>query len=161
MLSQTSCRENFMTALSTLYEQNFSLWLNNHIQLLKEAKFNELDLDHLIDELESMGKRDKRELVSRFIILIAHLLKWQYQTDKQSTSWRSSIIEQRKKIAYLLKNEPGLKPYILEAIENAYPEAVDLAAEETELPLSVFPSICPYSKEQLLEKFYPTTELLH
>lgn len=146
-----------MTTLSILYEQDFSLWLKSHIGLLKEAKFNELDIDHLIDELESMGKRDKRELVSRFIILIAHLLKWQYQYEKQSTSWRSSIIEQRKKIAYLLKNEPGLKPYIPEAIDNAYADAVDLASEETELPLSTFPTICPYSQQQLLDKFYPET----
>ena len=148
-----------MTALNILYEQNYPSWLSHHVQLLKEAKFDELDIEHLIDELESMGKRDKRELVSRFIILIAHLLKWEYQSDKQSASWRSSIIEQRKKIAYLLKNEPSLKPYIPEAIENAYFDAVDLAAEETELPFSVFPDVCPYSQEQLLDKFYPTTGL--
>jgi hypothetical protein len=144
-----------MTTLNTLYEQDFSFWLNSNIQLLKEARFNELDIEHLIDELESMGKRDKRELVSRFIILIAHLLKWQYQTDKQSTSWRCSIIEQRKKIAHLLKNEPSLKTYISEAIENAYPDAVDLASEETELPLSVFPTHCPYTQQHILDKFYP------
>ena len=144
-----------MTTLNTLYEQDFSLWLQSQISLLKEAKFNELDSEHLIDELESMGKRDKRELVSRFIILIAHLLTWQYQTHKQSNNWRSSIIEQRKKIEYLLKNEPSLKSYINEAINSAYIDAVDLAAEETELPLSVFPSICPYNEQQLLGKFYP------
>ncbi len=144
-----------MTTLNTLYKQDFSLWLQSQISLLKEAKFNELDSEHLIDELESMGKRDKRELVSRFIILIAHLLTWQYQTHKQSNSWRSSIIEQRKKIEYLLKNEPSLKSYINEAINSAYIDAVDLAAEETELPLSVFPSICPYNEQQLLGKFYP------
>ena len=144
-----------MTTLNTLYEQDFSLWLQSQIMLLKEAKFDELDSEHLIDELESMGKRDKRELVSRFIILIAHLLKWHYQTDKQSNSWRSSIIEQRKKIEYLLKNEPSLKAYINEAINNAYTDAVDLAVEETELPSSVFPSVCPYNEQQLLGKFYP------
>jgi len=141
--------------IKTLYEQDFHSWIQCHIALLKESKFSDLDIDNLIEELEGMGKRDKRELVSRFIILIAHLLKWQYQAEMQSNSWRFSIIEQRKKIEYLLKNEPGLKAYVAEAIIEAYPDAVDLAVEETELPLSLFPGSCPYTVQQLLTRFYP------
>ncbi|MDP2902784.1 MAG: DUF29 domain-containing protein, partial [Methylovulum sp.] len=77
------------------------------------------------------------------------------QTEMRSNSWRCSIIEQRKKIEYLLKNEPSLKSYIAEAITIAYPDAIDLAAEETELPLSLFPTTCPYTEQQLLTKFLP------
>ncbi len=141
--------------IKTLYEQDFHLWAQHHITLLKESKFSDIDIENLIGELESMGKRDKRELASRLIILIAHLLKWQYQADMQSNSWRVPIIEQRKKIEYLLKNEPRLKGYMAEAITKAYPDAVDLAAEETELPVSLFPKSCPYAEQQLLTKFYP------
>ncbi len=141
--------------VKALYEQDFHSWIQHHITLLKESKFSDLDIDNLIEELEGMGKRDKRELVSRFIILMAHLLKWQYQTEMRSNSWRFSIIEQRKKIEYLLKNEPSLKSYIAEAIAKAYPDAIDLAAEETELPLSLFPTTCPYTEQQLLTKFFP------
>lgn len=82
--------------IKALYEQDFHSWIQHHITLLKDLKFSDIDIDHLIEELEGMGKRAKRELVSRFIILIAHLLKWQYQAEMRGNSWRFSIIEQRK-----------------------------------------------------------------
>lgn len=136
--------------ISTLYEQDFHSWIQKHIVLLKGARFNELDVNHLVEELEDMGKSNKRELESRFIILIAHLLKWQYQPEMRSHSWRCSIIEQRASINYLLKKVPSLKNTIAEAILEAYPEAVEIAVAETKLPLSTFPIECNYTKEDIL-----------
>jgi hypothetical protein len=139
-----------------LYEQDFYSWIQQHIVLLKEARFNELDINHLVEELEDMGKSNKRELESRFIILIAHLLKWQYQVEMRSNSWRCSIIEQRVSINYLLKKVPSLKNAISESIVEAYPDAVEIAVAETKLPISTFPTECNYAKESLLNsEFYP------
>jgi len=139
-----------------LYEQDFYSWIQQHIVLLKEARFNELDINHLVEELEDMGKNNKRELESRFIILIAHLLKWQYQVEMRSNSWRCSIIEQRVSINYLLKKVPSLKNAISESIVEAYPDAVEIAVAETKLLISTFPTECNYAKESLLNsEFYP------
>ena len=80
---------------NALYEKDFYAWIQYHIELLKQGKLEQLDVEILIDELESMGKRDKRELVSHFIILIAHLLKWQFQPHQRSNSWQNSIDEPR------------------------------------------------------------------
>lgn len=74
-----------MSTLNQNYEQDFYAWIQHNIALLKQSKFNEVDIDILIDELESMAKRDKRELTSCLMILIAHLLKWQFQPDKQGS----------------------------------------------------------------------------
>lgn len=142
--------------VKTLYEQDFHSWINQHITFLQEKKFNKIDINHLIEELESMAKTDKRELVNRLIILIAHLLKWQYQPTMQSKSWRASIIEQRAQIEFLLDDVPSLKPYITDAIEKAHPRALRVAINETKLSASKFPKQCNYSIEQLLdENYYP------
>lgn len=142
--------------ISTLYQQDFHSWIEQHITLLKEARFNELDINHLIEELEDMGKSNKRELTSRLIILIAHLLKWHYQPQQRSNSWQCSIIEQRASIHYLLKKVPSLKGALIDSIIEAYPEAIEIAVAETKLSVSVFPVKCLYSKDELLNKdFYP------
>jgi len=95
-----------MNTLALEYEQDFHSWIEKHIDLLKAGKFEEIDAKHLIDELEDMGKSNIRELESRFVILIAHLLKWQLQPEKQSSSWRGLISEQRVQILRLLKKRP-------------------------------------------------------
>jgi Domain of unknown function DUF29 len=141
---------------AALYEHDFQAWIERHITLLKEARFAELDIDNLVEELEDMGRSNKRELVSRCIILIAHLLKWQYQADQRSTSWRSSIIEQRASINYLLKKVPSLKNALNDAIQEAYSESIGIAIAETRLPSLTFPSHCPYTKAEVLNAdFYP------
>jgi hypothetical protein len=140
----------------TLYESDFNEWVQQHILLLKEARLNEMDTVHLIEELEDMGRKNKSELVNRFVILIAHLLKWQYQHQRQSRSWRSTIDEQRDQINAELMEVPSLKNYVPEAIEKSYHRAVKLARKETKLPISSFSTQCPYTPEQLLdEDFYP------
>ena len=155
--------------LKTEYEQDFQQWIEHHITLLKEGRFNEIDAEHLIEELEDMGKSNVHELESRLIILIAHLLKWHIQLpimktqriyeDYDGKSWRKTIIEQRAQIIYLFKKVPSLKSKTQNAINNTYSEAMTLAVDETGLPESLFPIECPYTVEQLLDKsFYPESK---
>jgi hypothetical protein len=153
-----------MSNVTTLYEQDFYGWIQHHIDLLQQRKFADLDVDLLIEELDSMAKRDKHELVSHFIILVAHLLKWQFQLESltelwqtfQGHSWRSSIQEQRVQILNQLEMSPSLKPHLSAAVQKAYPKAVELASDETGLPKKTFPDTCPYTPEQLLDKrFFP------
>jgi hypothetical protein len=114
-----------------------------------------------------MAKADRRELVNRLVILLAHLLKWQYQLGQlseiwekfQGSSWRASIIEQRARIRKELRDLPSLKGYFAEAMAKAYPDAVELAADESGLPVETFPPVCPYTAEQLLDKtFFPAAQ---
>lgn len=151
------------------YEQDFHQWIEHHIALLKEGRFNEIDAEHLIEELEDMGKSNPRELRSRFVILIAHLLKWEYQLKQLQNrweqytggSWISTISGQRVHISGILKQNPSLKRFLSETIVDAYPDALELAVGETGLPESVFPNECPYTIEQLLDKkFYPKNKEL-
>ena len=143
-----------MTTINTLYEQDFHSWLQRHVMLLKESRFAELDMDNLIEELEGMAKKDERELQSRLIILLAHLLKWQYQPTMQGNSWLSSIIEPRAQLDLLFEDIPSLKNKLPDFITKAFPKAVDIAAKET--GLAVFPLQCPYTERQLLDgDFYP------
>ncbi len=153
-----------MTALALEYERDFHRWIEQHIFLLKKGNLDGLDREHLIEELEGMANRDRHELVSHFIILIAHLLKWQFQLNTltehwkefEGKSWRNSILEQRYRIADQLEYMPILKNSLPEALAKAYPKALCLAVDETGLSKAIFPQTCPYSIEQLLDKtFYP------
>ena len=146
------------------YEQDFHQWIEHHITLLRAGRLNEIDVEHLIEELEGMAGRDRNELVSRLKILIAHLLMWQFQLQQLSErwkefdgrSWQRSIIEQRSEIADQLENIPSLKNNLNELVALAYPKAVKLSVKETKLPSSTFPRDCPYTIEQLLnDDFYP------
>ena len=151
-------------SLKLEYEQDFHQWIEHHITLLKEGKLNEIDVDHLIAELEDIGKSNRRELKSRLVVLIAHLLKWQYQYEQLQDwwktftggSWRATINNQRTELIDLLKDSPSLKRFLTETVSEAYPSALELVIEETNLPESTFPKTCPYTIEQLLDKkFYP------
>jgi len=151
-----------MSELSTLYQTDYSAWAKRHAELLRAGRFAELDIEHLVEELGDMSESERRELESRFLILLAHLLKWEYQyrilserwREFDGRSWRATIVEQRKQIAVLLRHSPGLKSVFAEAIDTAYPDAVDLASDATGLPPDTFPGQCPYTDEHLLDKAY-------
>mgnify|MGYP000352175181 FL=1 len=141
-----------------LYEQDLFAWTQQQVNLLTHQRWHELDVENLIDELEGMARRDRREMINRLIILIAHLLKWEFQPDYQSGSWRGSIQEQRLQLNGLLEDSPSLHQQFIESLEKAYPQAVKLASKETELPTTKFPNECPYELAQLLdEDFLPST----
>lgn len=128
-----------------LYENDFYGWIQEQVKCLRSGNFSDLDLEHLIEEVESMGKQERRELINRLIILIGHLLKWQYQPEKRSPSWRATIRVQRQQVRKHIHQNPSLKPFFPEAFEDAYDEGRVLALRETELEESVFPVKPPFS----------------
>ncbi len=153
-----------MTELSTLYQTDYAAWAKRNAELLRGGRYAELDIEHLLEELSDMSKSDRRELESRLMVLLAHLLKWQYQYQHLSDrwrefdgrSWRATIVEQRKQLAVLLRQSPGLKSILADAIATAYDDAFDLACKETRLPPETFPTQCPYRAEQIFnDDFYP------
>lgn len=137
-----------------LYDQDFYLWTQTIVQQLKENKFNEIDIPNLIEEIESMGKSEKRELRSRLIILLMHLLKWQYQPEKRSESWRSTITEQRICIEALLEDSPSLQPLLTEIFADCYQKARLKASDETGIKLNFFPNQSPFTLEDALNNYF-------
>lgn len=134
-----------------LYDQDFYTWTQQMAVALRQQDWTALDIENLAEEIESLGKSDCRALKSRLEVLIIHLLKWQFQADRRSGSWRSTITEQRLRIQDLLADSPSLKNYLLSVLSEAHKNARKLATDETELALEVFPEDCPYALEQLLE----------
>jgi hypothetical protein len=135
--------------LSTLYDRDFHAWTQLTAELLKQRRFEELDIGHLVEELETMGRRDRQEMVSCLKILLGHLLKWQHQPAHRSSSWRGCILEQRLRIRDLLQDSPSLQPYLAEAVGKAYADGARLASKETGLPLRHFPEGLPYRLDHL------------
>ncbi len=139
---------------TTLYQSDYYTWARQQADMLREGRFDDLDAAHLIEELDAMGARERRELANRLKILLTHLLKWQFQPDRRGASWARTIRVQRMDIADLIADEPGLTPEIPQAFEKAYPKAVLLAANETGMDESTFPRLSPYTVEQTLMADY-------
>jgi hypothetical protein len=138
------------------YDQDYYLWFADQAQLLRAGRWDRIDTEHLAEELEDMGKREKRALRSRTVVLLAHLLKYAYQPERRGPSWTGTIREQRKQLDELLRDSPSLKPALLEALDDYYLSAKMLAAGEIGLAESAFPASCPLSLDQLLdENFWP------
>jgi hypothetical protein len=138
------------------YDQDFYAWLLKSAELIRQRKFSELDVENIAEELEGMARSDKRQLINRFAVLLAHLLKWQYQPKKRSKSWERTIREQRKRILLLFEDSPSLKYEIEKKIADAYEIAILSTANQTGIDESVFPESCEYSLEETLDNnFYP------
>lgn len=155
-----------MTHLATLYRTDYTQWAQRNAELLQARRFDELDIEHLLEELSDMGKSERQELESRLLVLLAHLLKWEYQyrtladrwREFDGRSWRATIVEQRQRLAMRLRKSPGLKSVLDESVAAIYPDAVELASDETGLAPATFPDRCPYTVAQLLDKtFYPVS----
>jgi hypothetical protein len=116
---------------TTLYDQDFHAWTQQQAKLLRSGALQELDIENLIEEIESLGKQQRQELRNRLGVLLGHLLKWHYQPEARSKSWRATIREQRQQIQRHLKENPSLKPYLSEAIEIAYQTGLNLVDIET------------------------------
>ena len=140
----------------TLYDQDYYQWLINTAKLLKSKEFTKLDLKNLIEEIESLGKSEKRAIKSNLIVVILHLLKWQYQPQKRSNSWKSSIREHRRRIQELLTDSPSLNNYLPEIFTACYIAAKKQASDETELSIMFFPKECPFSLEESLDEDFLT-----
>lgn len=143
-------------AVPNLYEADFYAWTQEQAMLLRNQRFDRIDLPNLIEEIESLGKQQRQELRNRLSVLVGHLLKWHYQPQHRSRSWLSTLCIQRLDIAELLEDNPSLKPYLEEALHRAYLKAIELAIAETNLPKRTFPADCPYSLIEIFDRnFYP------
>jgi hypothetical protein len=124
---------------SVLYERDFYAWSQEQAELLRLGKFSEADIANIIEEIETLGRSEMRELVSGLRVLLLHLLKWQYQPNLQGLSWRATIIVQRGELADHLTESPSLKSRLPEAMARAYRLALAEAAVETGLAKQIFP----------------------
>ena len=132
-----------------LYEQDYYQWLTQTTKLLKEKKFTQLDLENLIEEIESLGKSEKRAIKSNLIVVILHLLKWQYQPQKRSNSWKSSIREHRRRIQELLTDSPSLNNYLETEYPDIYQDAIATMSFDFDIPEDNFVEV-----EQIMESNY-------
>jgi hypothetical protein len=131
---------------------DFNLWIDQTAQLLREGRWPEIDVPTLIDEVEDLGKRERRGIASQLTRLLLHLLKWQYQPQRRSDSWLDSITDARTQIELALEDSPSLRDYPLEQLESSYQRARRQAIKQTGLADSVFPEACPYNIQQILSE---------
>ena len=145
-----------MSAKTNLYERDFYAWTREQAELLRAGRISEADLDNIAEEIDSMGKTEKRELVSRLTILLLHLAKWRFHPDLRGRSWRLSIEGQRLDIADLIGDNPSLKPYLSQSLGSVWRRALLEAQKETGLEASAFPAACPWSVDEVLDDdFWP------
>jgi hypothetical protein len=144
--------------MSVAYEKDIIAWANEQASFIRAGRFDLLDLENIAEEIEDVGKSEQRELESRMAVLIAHLLKWQFQPTHQGSSWGLTIKEQRKMIAIRLKQTPSLKASLKDIDWQAisWTDAVSIAVKETGLDRLLFPELCPWTPEQILDQsFFP------
>ncbi|MBE9194143.1 DUF29 domain-containing protein [Synechocystis sp. LEGE 06083] len=137
---------------SGLYEQDFYAWTQSQAQALNNQQPSLLDWQHLKEEIEALGRQQYRELVSRLAVLLGHLLKWELQPEQRSRSWFLTIREQRRAIRRHLLQNPSLKSRLPQALEDGFEAGMDLALRETNLPIRVFPEVCPYPLARVLQE---------
>ncbi|MDP2902887.1 MAG: DUF29 domain-containing protein [Methylovulum sp.] len=143
-----------MTAVN--YEIDIVAWANEQAWLVRNKKFELLDIEHIAEEIEDVGKSEQRELANRMAILIAHLLKWQFQPEGRGSSWERTIKEQRKSLGFHLKNVPSLKSKLTDSewVDSVWADAVTIAIKET--GLENFPETCAWIIEDVLcQNWFP------
>ena len=133
------------------YNRDFYAWANQQAALLRAGRLSEADIGNIAEEIESMGRSEKRELASRLIVLLAHLLKWQVQPDRRTRSWRLTIREQRLRLAAHLRDNPSLRAVMPEALDEGFRVALVKAQRDTRLPEDAFPTAAPWTAEQVMD----------
>ena len=131
---------------------DFNLWIQRTAQLLRDRHWHELDVDQLIEEVEDLGKSERRGIASQLTRLLLHLLKWQYQPQRRSDSWLDSITDARTQIELAIEDSPSLQVYPAEQIEDCYQRASRQAAKQTGLAIAQFPEHCPYPPALVLDE---------
>ena len=134
----------------SLYETDFVAWTKETVESLRSNKFKEVDWENLIEEIENLGRSERHALENQLTRVMMHLLKWQYQPDRRSNSWRGSIVEGRTQIRRLLKASPSLKPYLDSIFDECYQDAVEQASAETGLPRETFPVKSLYTIDDVM-----------
>ncbi|TAN49650.1 MAG: DUF29 domain-containing protein [Methylococcaceae bacterium] len=143
------------------YEFDVIAWAQEQAALLRSGQFNLLDIEHIADEIEDVGKSEQRELENRMAVLLAHLLKWQYQSERRGNSWRRTIIDQRQGIARRLLRTPSLKASLRDLgwWADAWQDARQLASSETRIDYDCFPETCSWTFDQIMDSdFWPSHE---
>ena len=139
-----------------LYDRDLHAWAIEQAALLRAGRLSEVDVQHIAEEIEALGRTEKREMVSRLAVLFLHLLKWAYQPEGQGKSWRLTVEEQRRQLTRHMRDNPSLPAWQDEAMADAYGDAVLRVERETDLPRDLFPWACPYSFDQVMDDgFWP------
>ncbi len=147
-------KEKSASPLLSCYEQDYYLWLEQTAMQIDEARWDELDISNLVEEIKDMGKSERRSLESNLTVVLLHLLKYKYQPTHRSNSWLSSIIEHRIRLRKQLKESPSLKPYLEQVFDECYADALRFAIVETGLPLKTFPPASPFTHEEVINLDY-------
>lgn len=142
----------------TPYEGDFYTWTQEQAAMLRAGRVAELDLEHLAEEIEDLGKEQFSKLESAYRVILLHMLKWDHQPDKRSRSWVASIRTQQLEADDIVADNPGLKPRRLEARDRAYRKARIRAAAETKLAEARFPTQCPYSVDEIMTREFEWPE---
>lgn len=138
------------------YDEDFALWSAEQAALLRAGRLDGLDRENLAEEIESLGRSERREIESRLNVAIVHLLKWGFQSERRKSGWKASILEARKQLSRTLRDSPSLKAYPSAVVDEEYESARLKAADETGLPEDAFPVTCPFTIEQILDpEFLP------
>ncbi len=145
--------------MGTTYESDVVAWADEQAQLVRAGRFELLDLEHIAEEIEDVGKSEQRELASRMAVLMTHLLKWQFQPERQSASWQRTIKEQRKSLGFHIKQVPSLKSKLGDSdwLDAIWSDAVTMAINET--GMGEFPELCPWLIEDILSNDWLPTSL--
>ncbi len=144
------------TKNATLYDTDFYAWANEQAALLRAGRLSEADIENIAEEIESTGKSQKRELISRLTVLLVHLMKWRYQPGLRGRSWRLTIEQQRLGLEDHIGENPSLKSLLNEAMAKAHRHARLDAERETHLPRSAFPVESPFSFDEAMNPdFWP------
>jgi Domain of unknown function DUF29 len=136
--------------MSEKYLVDFSSWINQTAQLLRERRWHEVDVPHLIEEVEDLGKSERRGIASQLTHLLLHLLKWHYQPQRRSDCWLDSITDARTQIELAIEDSPSLRSYPAEQLKESYQRACRQAAKQTNMEISMFPDEYPYPLELVL-----------
>lgn len=136
------------------YQTDFNLWLQETVILLRSGKLENLDCQNLAEEIEDMGNSRKDALESNLIRVLQHLLKWKYQPQKRTNSWKASITEHSLRLNKAFKKSPSLKSYFEQVFVESYQDARLITAQETGLEINTFPEVCPFDQADVLNPQY-------
>jgi hypothetical protein len=145
--------------MSTTYDKDLTVWAKDTAKLLRERCWDAIDWEHLIEEVEDLGKSERSAIASQMERIMVHLLKWQYQPQRRSDSWLDSMNDGRSQIRRKLEDSPSLRSYPLEILEKEYTRARREAARQTYLEINFFPELCPYLIEQVMGDWLPGDDL--
>jgi hypothetical protein len=134
------------------YDTDFYAWALDQAARIRALNVPGLDTENVAEEIESLGRSDKRELFNRLRVLLVHLLKWQFQPERRGASWIATINEQRSKLSVVLDESPSLRRTLPGVIGGSYQLASKHAASETGLLQASFPSSCPWTEDEILDE---------